>query len=56
MERLTQSSHKLAEAMYKQAAASGAGAGAGPRPSEPTDAGQSEAGVIDAEYVDVDKR
>jgi molecular chaperone DnaK len=60
-ERLTQASHKLAEAMYKQAgpAAGAPGAGAGPMPgaeahtsSEP----KKDEGVIDAEYVDVDEK
>jgi molecular chaperone DnaK len=61
-ERLTQASHKLAEAMYKQASpgAGAPGAGAGPDPgangassaSEP----KKDEGVIDAEYVDVDKK
>jgi len=64
-EKLTQASHKLAEAMYKASAtqsASGGGPAAG-SPSGPTDGGSSEqAGakkegeVIDAEYVDVDEK
>jgi molecular chaperone DnaK len=61
-ERLTQASHKLAEAMYKQATpgAGAPGAGAGPQPG--TDGGSSasepkkDEGVIDAEYVDVDEK
>jgi molecular chaperone DnaK len=63
-ERLTQASHKLAEAMYKAAAASspseqsGGGTAA---PGGPADgaaaAGQKKEGeVIDAEYVDVDDK
>jgi molecular chaperone DnaK len=63
-ENLTKASHKLAEAMYKQAApaggAPGASApGAGPTGStEPGADGQAkkkDEGVIDAEYVDVDE-
>ncbi|MFB3916289.1 MAG: molecular chaperone DnaK [Terriglobales bacterium] len=61
--RLTQASHKLAEAMYKAAAP---GAGAGPTPGagagrqSPPAGGDGQAkkdeGVIDAEYVDVDEK
>jgi molecular chaperone DnaK len=60
-EKLTQASHKLAEAMYKaqQTPADGA-TGAGPQAGAPNGAAQQEKkdeGVIDAEYVDVeDKR
>ncbi len=55
-ENLTKASHKLAEAMYKQA---GPPPGAGPQPgAEAPKGGNGEAkkdeGVIDAEYVDVD--
>src|SRR5688572_20701027 len=53
-ERLTQASHKLAEAMYQRA--SGAGAGAAGEAPPPPPAGGAEDGVIDAEYVDVDKK
>ncbi len=63
-ERLTGASHKLAEAMYKAAAAAppaeaaagaaGAGATPGTQPGTPEEAKKDE-GVIDAEYVDVDK-
>jgi len=55
-ERLTTASHKLAEAMYKAAAAAppdgatAAGAGA---PAEESQ--KKDEGVIDAEYVDVEK-
>ncbi len=63
-ERLTQASHKLAEAMYKATAAQGAAPGG---PSEPAAGGPSDGGsagagqkkegeVIDAEYVDVDDK
>jgi molecular chaperone DnaK len=57
-ERLTQASHKLAEAMYRQAQPQG---GAGPQAGPPPE-GEGEAkakkdeGVIDAEYVDVDEK
>src|SRR5690349_19835753 len=58
-EKLTQASHKLAEAMYKATQAPPAGgpsSGAGPQAGAPGDgAGQQEKkdeGVIDAEYVD----
>ena len=59
-ERLTQASHKLAEAMYRQAAPQGA-PGAGPQSGPPPggDGGQEkkkDEGVIDAEYVDVDEK
>src|SRR5690349_3798347 len=57
-ERLTQASHKLAEAMYKTAQPSGAQAG--PSAGAASDgAGQEkkkDEGVIDAEYVDMDKK
>jgi molecular chaperone DnaK len=58
-EKLTATSHKLAEAMYKASSTAGATAGA------PTDGAQAAAGsteekkdegVIDAEYVDVDEK
>jgi molecular chaperone DnaK len=62
-DRLTQASHKLAEAMYKATQtppAGGPSAGAGPQTGAPGDgAGQQEKkdeGVIDAEYVDVEDR
>ena len=59
-ERLTQTSHKLAEQMYKaQQAGPGSGPGAGAQPPPGGD-GQATAkkdeGVIDAEYVDVDDK
>jgi len=56
-EKLTAVSHKLAEAMYKAAAAAAPAEGAaseGAQTHEHTDAKKDE-GVIDAEYVDVDK-
>ncbi|MGZ4838075.1 MAG: molecular chaperone DnaK, partial [Terriglobales bacterium] len=63
-DRLTQASHKLAEAMYRQAqpqgGAPGAGPQAGPQPSANGGTGSEEKkkdeGVIDAEYVDVDEK
>ena len=69
-EKLTQASHKLAEAMYKaNAAAAGAGPGTGPGAGgvPPTDGAttaegvtngeaKKDEGVIDAEYVDVDEK
>ena len=55
-EKLTQSSHKLAEAMY-QAQASGSGPEAGPSETGQAETGeaQSDDDVIDAEYVDVEE-
>jgi molecular chaperone DnaK len=61
-ERLTQASHKLAEAMYKSAqappgapgGAPGADAGAGT--SSGAGEKKKDEGVIDAEYVDVDEK
>ena len=63
-EKLTQASHKLAEAMYKSAQPSGGGAQPGgfPGTGSSGDGGSSgqeqkkDEGVIDAEYVDVDKK
>ena len=62
-ERLTQASHKLAEAVYRQtghaadtagdAGGPGGGPGQGARPSGGSGAADE---VIDAEYVDVDKK
>jgi len=56
-ERLTQASHKLAEAMYKATAAAPQG---GPSDAAPGAASTAEPkkdeGVIDAEYVDVDDK
>jgi molecular chaperone DnaK len=57
-DRLTAASHKLAEAMYKAAAAAppaeGA-AGAASAGETPHEEAKKDEGVIDAEYVDVDK-
>src|SRR5579884_2005706 len=57
-ERLTQASHKLAEAMYKSAQPSGAqpGAGAAGNGASPGEEKKKDEGVIDAEYVDMDKK
>src|SRR5207302_2946157 len=64
-ETLTQASHKLAEQMYKSAQAQtpppGGGAGpggsaGGPEPSGNGNAEKKDECVIDAEYVDVDKK
>ena len=59
-ERLTQASHKLAEAMYKTAQPSGAqagpGAGAGGDGASSAEEKKKDEGVIDAEYVDMDKK
>jgi molecular chaperone DnaK len=58
-ESLTSASHKLAEAMYKAAAAAPAEGAAAAPPADAAAGTQEEAkkdeGVIDAEYVDVDK-
>jgi molecular chaperone DnaK len=60
-ERLTQASHKLAEAMYRQAQPQGA-PGADPQAGPPPGANgaasekKKDEGVIDAEYVDVEDK
>jgi len=58
-EKLTQASHKLAEAMYK-ASSTQAAAGAPAEPSAQADgsgaSAKKEGEVIDAEYVDVDEK
>jgi molecular chaperone DnaK len=64
VDRLTQASHKLAEAMYKQASSAGAagppppGGGAGPTGAEGGARGKAkgEGEVIDAEVVDADDK
>src|SRR5271155_5308060 len=64
LEKLTASSHKLAEQMYKAAQATpGAAPGAGPAAGgtaggDPSGNGQAkkDEGVIDAEYVDVEEK
>ncbi len=60
-EKLTQASHKLAEAMYKAQTPPAGGPEAGPQAGAQQDGGgqkeKKDEGVIDAEYVDVeDKR
>ena len=59
-EHLTAASHKLAEAMYKAAAAAppaegAAGAGSADAAAGTQEEAKKDEGVIDAEYVDVDK-
>src|ERR1017187_3528100 len=57
-ERLTSASHKLAEAMYKAAAATpppAEGAAPAGEAAGTQEQGKKDEGVIDAEYVDVDK-
>ena len=56
-ERLTATSHRLAEQMYKAAQPQGT-AGAGPTASGASSQGHGEQdqGVVDAEYVDVDDK
>jgi molecular chaperone DnaK len=61
MERLTTASHKLAEAMYKQAGQAGAGSAASGASSGQTDGGTREktkgdGEVIDAEVVDSEEK
>ncbi len=59
LERLTQASHKLAEAMYQRASGAPSGAAGAPgagATSPPPGTGPADDGVIDAEYVDVDKK
>jgi molecular chaperone DnaK len=60
LEHLTQTSHKLAEQMYKaaqaQGAQTGAAASASGRPPSGTDGHAKDEGVVDTEYVDVDDR
>jgi molecular chaperone DnaK len=57
-ERLTQASHRLAEAMYKSAQAPQGAPGAEAQPGANAGAGEKkkDEGVIDAEYVDVDEK
>jgi molecular chaperone DnaK len=54
-DRLTAATHKLAEAMYKNASQQQAGGAAPPPPSGGGGNGEAKQGdVIDAEYVDAD--
>jgi molecular chaperone DnaK len=57
-EKLTQASHKLAEAMYKAAAPGAAGGGPSDGAAGSATGGEQkkDEGVIDAEYVDVDEK
>ena len=59
-DRLTQASHKLAEAMYRTTgpqAEPGAGPGAGPSGDGAAGAQQEKKdNVVDAEFVDVDEK
>jgi molecular chaperone DnaK len=55
VERLTQASHKLAEAIYRSSSEEGAQQ-AGPEPSGDDSSKGEEEEVIDAEYVDVDDK
>ena len=52
--QLTEASHRLAEVMYKQSAASSEAAEAGEAP--PPGPGEADGEVIDAEYVDVEDK
>jgi molecular chaperone DnaK len=54
-ERLQQTSHKLAEAMYRGAASQGPSAGPSPGTAEPGGQGKEDE-VIDTEYVDTEKK
>jgi molecular chaperone DnaK len=60
LEHLTQTSHKLAEQMYKatqaQGPQTGAAASVSGRPPSGTHGHAKDEGVVDAEYVDVDER
>ena len=56
-EKLTTTSHKMAEVLYKANAAQGAGPVDGqPATGEPAAEAKKDEGVIDAEYVDVDEK
>jgi len=59
-ERLTQASHKLAEAMYKTAQTTGGAQAGGAAPSgdgaQSSQEQKKDEGVIDAEYVDVEPK
>ena len=57
-ERLQKASHKMAEALYKNAAASGGGEGGEPTPGGAPGGGEpggNKDDVIDAEYTDAPK-
>ncbi len=55
-DKLTASSHKLAEAMYKAASAQGPMDGGAASGGSTDESARHDEGVIDAEYVDVDKK
>jgi molecular chaperone DnaK len=59
-DKLTQASHKLAEALYKATSTQGApsptGGPAAPAEGAPEGETKKDEGVIDAEYVDVDEK
>ncbi len=59
-DRLTEASHKMAEAMYKASSAASAATGGAPGPDGTTGPAEGsekkDEGVIDAEYVDVDEK
>jgi molecular chaperone DnaK len=52
-EALTQASHKVAEAMYKQASQPGPGEGPGPGPESGADASAPDEDVVDADFEEV---
>jgi molecular chaperone DnaK len=60
IDKLTQSSHKLAEAMYKATSTPPSGDGAGPGPQgsaePPPPSGKKTDDVMDAEFVDVEDK
>jgi len=57
-DKLTQASHKLAEAMYKSQSAGGPNGAAGPTPEAGPESAQEKPkdDVVDAEFVDVDDK
>ena len=55
-DRLQAASHKLAEAMYKAAAAPSPDGTAQPGAEQPQSEAKKDDGVIDAEYVDVEEK
>jgi molecular chaperone DnaK len=55
-EKLTQTSYKLAEVLYKANAAAGGAAPGGEPTAEPAAEAKKDEGVIDAEYVDVEPK
>jgi molecular chaperone DnaK len=56
-EKLTTTSHKMAEVLYKANAAAASNPGSGEAtPGEPTAEAKKDEGVIDAQYVDVEEK